>query len=336
MKRLGVALLGAGRMGQEHARALAGIPEAEVVAVADPDPKAREMAAFYARAQRAVADPGAVLEDPAVEAVIIVTPTATHAEWIERAARAGKAIFVEKPVAETLEATRRALAAVRESGVPFQVGFQRRFDPGYRRARELLDRGALGRIDQFRAVGRDPAPPPLEYLKSSGGLFLDMAIHDFDLARFLVGEVAAVLAVGAARVDPRIGEIGDVDTATTLLFFEDGVQGVVENSRQTSYGYDIRTEVFGEKGKIVVDAVPKTPTWYYCEGGLEADHYYFFMDRFKEAYRAELEAFVKGVLAGKTLTPGPEDAEHAFLIGLAATKSQREGRVVSIKEVARA
>ena len=333
MKRLGIALLGAGRMGREHAKALAGIPEARVVAVADPEEKAREEARFLARAERAYAEAREAIEDPGVEAVVIVTPTDTHASLIEAAARAGKAIFVEKPVALTLAETERALAAVREAGVPFQIGFQRRFDPAYVRARRLLDEGAVGRVEQFRTVSRDPAPPPLSYLEASGGLFLDMAIHDYDLARFLVGEVARVQAFGAVRVDPEIGKLGDVDTAITVLFFENGAQGVVENSRRSVYGYDIRTEVFGEGGKVVVDAVPRTPTWRFREGGLEADHYHFFMDRFKEAYRAELEAFVAAVSAGRTPTPGPEDALAALKIALAATKSHREGRPVAISEV---
>ncbi len=333
MKRLGLALLGAGRMGQEHAKALAGIPEARVVAVADPREDARAEAKYLARAERAYAEALEAIEDPEVEAVVIVTPTDTHAALIEAAAKAKKAIFSEKPVALSLEATERALAAVKEAGVPFQIGFQRRYDPGYRRARHLLDQGAVGAVDQFRAVGRDPAPPSLEYLKTSGGIFLDMAIHDFDLARFLVGEVESVLAFGTVRVDEKIGEIGDADTSVALLFFENGAQGVVENSRRTSYGYDIRTEVFGERGKIVVDAVPKTPTWYYREGGLEADHYRFFMDRFAEAYRAELAAFVRAVLAGEPPSPGPEDAIGSLWVALAATQSWKEGRRVAIREV---
>ena len=333
MKRLGIALLGAGRMGQEHARALAGIPEVQVVAVADPREEARERARFFARAERAFADAREAIAAPGVEAVVIATPTDTHAELIEAAARAKRAIFAEKPVALTLAETERALAAVREAGVPFQIGFQRRYDPAYARARRLIEEGALGRIDQFRTVMRDPEPPPLSYLEKSGGLFVDMAIHDYDTARFLVGEVERVAAFGAARVDPEIGAIGDVDTAVTLLFFESGAQGVVENSRRAVYGYDVRTEVFGERGKLVMEAVPKTPTWRFREGGLEADHYHFFMDRFKEAYRAELEAFVAAVRSGRTPTPGPEDALAALKIALAATKSHREGRPVSIREV---
>ncbi len=333
MKQLGVALLGAGRMGLEHAKALAGIPEARVVAVADPRPEAREKAKAYAKAERAYADAQEAIADPAVEAVVIVTPTATHAGLIEAAARAKKAVFSEKPVALTLEATRQALAVVEASGVPFQIGFQRRYDPGYLRAKALIEAGTVGQVDQFRAVGRDPAPPPIAYLEGSGGLFLDMAIHDFDLARFLVGEVEEVIAFGAVRVDPKIGEIGDVDTALTVLKFTSGAQGVVENSRRATYGYDIRTEVFGEKGKVVVDAVPKTPTWAFQESGVSADHYDFFMDRFETAYRAELQAFVRAVLAGRPPSPGPKDALESLVIALAATRSLKENRPVKLEEI---
>ena len=333
MRELAVALIGAGRMGIEHAKALAAIPEARVVAVADPKKEARELARQITKAERAYEDALAAIADPEAEAVVIVTPTETHAELIEAAAKAKKAIFAEKPVALGLEETKRALDAVAAAGVPFQIGFQRRYDPGYRRARELLDQGAIGRVDQFRQASRDPEPPPLEYLKRSGGIFVDMTIHDFDLARFLVGEVREVVAYGAVRTDPRVAELGDVDTAITVLFFENGAQGVIENSRRSVYGYDIRTEVFGEGGKIVVDAVPKTPTWRFREGGLEADHYHFFMDRFKEAYEAELRAFVEAVLEARPPSPGPEDALAALRIALAATRSLREGRPVAVGEV---
>lgn len=333
MSELGVALLGAGRMGREHAVNLASIPGVRVVAVVDRDLAAAETARRLARAERVARDAEAVLGDPAVDAVIIVTPTDSHADLIEGAARHGKAIFCEKPVALTLERTRQALATVEAAGAAFQIGFQRRYDPGYASARARLDQGALGQIDQFRAVGRDPAPPALEYLRVSGGLFLDQAVHEFDLARFLVGEVEEVHAWGAVRVDPRIGELGDVDTATTLLRFHGGALGVIENSRRAAYGYDVRTEVFGERGKLVVDATPRTPVWHYREGGLEADHYHFFMDRFRDAYRLELDAFFGALTAGRQPSPGPKDALESLRLAVAATRSLREGRPVRLEEV---
>lgn len=335
MRRLRMALLGAGRMGQVHAELLASIPEVQVVAVADPARENAERGAFLARAERIYLDPMEALGDPGVEAVVIATPTPTHAPLIREAAERGKAIFSEKPVALDLASTEEALRAVETFGVPFQIGFQRRFDPGYSEARRLLEEGALGRVEQFRAVGRDPAPPPLDYLRVSGGMVLDMSIHDLDLARFLVGEVEEVVAWGTVLVDPRIGEIGDWDTVTILLRFVNGALGVVENSRRAVYGYDIRTEVFGERGKLVVEALPKTPLYRF--GPLEEvrmDHYHFFTDRFREAYRRELQAFARGVLSGTPLSPGPREALESLRLALAATRSLREGRPVRVREVA--
>ncbi len=333
MSDIGVALLGCGRMGQEHARSLAGIPEVRVVAVADPVEEAAEATRALCRAERVLADPAEAIESPEVDAVVIVTPTDTHASLTRAAARAGKAIFCEKPVALDLGATRAAMRLVEQAGVPFQIGFNRRFDAGFAAARAQIDAGAVGQIEQFRAVGRDPSPPPLSYLQVSGGQFLDQIVHEFDMARFLVGEVEEVEAWGAVRVDPRIGELGDTDTATTLLRFADGALGVIESSRRAVYGYDIRAEVFGSAGKLVVEALPKTPVTRFREGGYEADHYHFFMDRFQAAFRAELEAFVSALLEGRAPDPGPRDAIEGLRIGLAAARSYREGRPVRVEEV---
>ena len=333
MSEIGVALLGCGRMGQEHARSLAGIPEVRVAAVADPVEEAAETARRLCRADRVLADPLEAIEDPAVDAVVIVTPTDTHASLTRAAARAGKAIFCEKPVALDLDTTRAAMRLVEQAGVPFQIGFNRRFDAGFAAAKAQIEAGAVGRIEQFRAVGRDPGPPPLAYLEVSGGQFVDQVVHEFDMARFLVGEIVEVSAWGAVRVDPRIGELGDTDTATTLLRFEDGALGVVESSRRAVYGYDIRAEVFGSGGKLVVEALPKTPVIRFREGGYEADHYHFFMDRFQAAFRAELEAFVGALLEGRAPDPGPRDAIEGLKVALAAARSLREGRPVRVEEV---
>jgi myo-inositol 2-dehydrogenase/D-chiro-inositol 1-dehydrogenase len=268
-----------------------------------------------------------------VDAIIICTPTDSHAQLIEEGARAHKAVFCEKPVALDLQRTRQALRVVEESGVPFQIGFQRRFDSGYAEARKRIARGLLGRVDQFRTVGRDPGPPPKEYLAKSGGLFLDQAIHEFDLARFLVGEVQSVFAVGVVRFSHDAAELGDVDTATTILNFENGALGVIENSRRAVYGYDIVTEVFGEMGKLVVQAERKTPLRFFREGGSEQDHHHFFVDRFRDAFRAELEAFFTAVLERTKPSPDAADAIGALRIGLAATQSQKLGRVVKLQEI---
>ncbi len=331
-KSFGVALLGAGRMGMEHARTLLALPEARVLAVADPNLEAAEVACALLRAEKIYAEPLEAIQHPAVEAVVIATPTDTHARYIEAAVLSSKAIFCEKPVAKDLAETRRVMQLVEERGVPFQIGFQRRYDPPYLEAKRWIEAGEIGPVEQFISVMRDPAPPSLDYLKTSGGLFLDQAIHDIDCARYLVGEVEAVHAWGTVRVDPQIGELGDVDTTNLSLRFANGALGVIQNSRRAVYGYDVRTEVFGAKGKLVMDATPKTPLWRY-QAGVQADYYHFFMDRFKEAYRLELTAFFQALAEGRPPSPGPKDALESLRIALAATQSLKENRTVLLQEV---
>jgi myo-inositol 2-dehydrogenase / D-chiro-inositol 1-dehydrogenase len=331
--RIAVALLGAGRIGQEHAKNLAALPQVEVVVVCDPRIESAEAVRPLVRAKEVTPSPEEAVNRTDVDAVIICTPTDTHAALIEAAAETGKAVFCEKPVALDLSRTQQALATVAEKGVPFQIGFQRRFDLGYAEAKRRIEAGVLGRLDQFRTVGRDPAPPPKEYLAKSGGLFLDQAIHEFDIARFLMGDVTEVSAWGTVRFHPDAEEFGDIDTATTLLRFASGALGVVENSRQAVYGYDIVTEVFGKNGKILVQAEPKTPLREYNKDGYRLDHYHFFMDRFGPAFRAELEAFFQAVSNGKPPSPGPSDALESLKIALAATRSLKEGRSVKLTEI---
>lgn len=326
------AILGAGRMGAEHGHALMGLPDARVVAVADPVLEAAHKLARLTRAEAVYGDPLEAIEDPQVQAVLIVTPTGTHAALIEAAANAGKAIFCEKPVASSLAETERVRRVIQQTGVPFQIGFQRRYDTAFAQAKARILAGELGQIEQFCATGRDPAPPPLEYLKGSGGIFVDQAIHDLDMARFLVGEIEEVTAVGDAKVDPAIAGIGDADTTTVLLKFASGAQGVVMNSRRAVYGYDVRTEIFGSQGKFVLEATPKTPLLAYTQG-VSMDHYHFFMDRFKDAYRAEIGAFVAALRAGQSPSPGMDDALESLRLALACTRSLNEGRSVRVAEV---
>jgi myo-inositol 2-dehydrogenase / D-chiro-inositol 1-dehydrogenase len=331
--RIAVALLGAGRIGQEHAKNLAALPQVDVVVVCDPRIEGAEAVRPLVRAKDVTPSPEEAVNRKDVDAVIICTPTDTHAALIEAAAETGKAVFCEKPVALDLTRTQQALATVAEKGVAFQIGFQRRFDSGYAEAKRRIEAGVLGRLDQFRTVGRDPAPPPKEYLAKSGGLFLDQAIHEFDIARFLMGDVIEVSAWGTVRFHPDAEEFDDIDTATTLLRFASGALGVVENSRRAVYGYDIVTEVFGENGKILVQAEPKTPLREYNKEGYRLDHYHFFMDRFGPAFRAELEAFFQAVSNGKPPSPGPSDALESLKIALAATRSLKEGRSVKLTEI---
>lgn len=330
---IGVAFIGVGRMGLTHLRNLAGMPDVRVVVVADTKREAAEQGKAIAHAERATDDVEGAMADPAVDAVVIVTPTATHAHLIEVAANAGKAIWCEKPIALDLDETQRIVALVNEKRVPAQIGFMRRFDPGYQAAKYKIESGELGRIEAFRALSRDTYPPPLKFLRSSGGIFLDMAVHDFDLARFLVGEVEEVQAWGATLIDARFHEAGDADTAITLLRFANGALGVVETARRSAWGYDIRTEVAGSAGKVVVEATQKTPMTFWRRFGYEADHFESFPDRFATAYRLELEAFFDALRAGRAPSPGPEDALETQRLAMAATRSWREGRPVRVAEV---
>jgi len=330
---IGVAFLGVGRMGITHIRTLAGIPNVRVIAVADPNLEAAERGRAIVRADRAVASAEEAIHDPRVEAVVIVTPTTTHASLLELAVKAGKAVWSEKPIALNLTETQRIVDLVETTGIPVQLGFMRRFDPGYVMAKERIETGALGRIETFRALSRDTYPPALEFLKTSGGLFLDMAVHDLDLARFLVGEVREVQAWGSVLIDERFAQADDIDTAVTMLRFWNGALGVVETSRRSAWGYDIRTEVAGSTGKLVVEAPQKTPMVHSREFGFEADHYENFPDRFEIAFRRELEAFFGALTEGRTPTPGPTDALETLRLAVAATRSWREERPVRLDAV---
>ena len=331
---IGVAVLGAGRISRRvHLRNLATIPNANLVVVADPDPAAAEAGRDLARAKRASLDPMEAIHDPEVEAVVINSPTTTHAALIEAALRAGKAVWCEKPIAQELADTKRVVDLWREVQIPVQIGFQRRFDPGYVRAKQLVDSGALGRIEQFRALSRDANPPTLEFLLTCGGSFLDMSVHDLDLARFLVGEVEEVHAWADVLHDERFTQADDWDTSVVMMKFRNGALGVVETARHSRWGYDIRAEVAGAIGKVVVDGERMTPAAYYREGATESDLYPDYMDRFEVAYRRELEAFFGNLGAGRPVGPGPDDAYETLRLAVACTRSWRENRPIRLDEV---
>jgi myo-inositol 2-dehydrogenase/D-chiro-inositol 1-dehydrogenase len=249
--------------------------------------------------------------------VVIVTTTDTHALLIEQAVNAGKAVWSEKPIALNLAETQRVVDLVRDRKSLVQVGFMRRFDPGYAKAKAKIDAGELGKLETFRALSRDTYPPSLEYLLGSGGLFLDMSVHDLDLARFLVGEVEQVSAWASVLIDDKFAQANDADTAVTLLQFKNGVLGVIETSRLSNWGYDIRTEVAGSVGKVVVEAPQKTPLLFAKDFASSFDHYENFPDRFEVGYRLELEAFFSALREGRTPTPGPEDALESLRLALA-------------------
>ncbi len=336
MSTLNIGLIGAGRIGRLHAEHLAHrIPEANLLAVSD---------LFVEAARRCAADFGipqvyqshqAILERPDIEAVVICTSTDTHPQMIEEAAAAGKHIFCEKPIGFDLHRIDRALAAVERAGVKLQIGFNRRFDPNFRRVRELVAGGEIGEPHILRITSRDPSPPPLDYIKVSGGIFLDMTIHDFDMARYLIGdEVEEVYTVAGVLVDPAIGAAGDVDTAVITLRFENGVLGTIDNSRQAVYGYDQRVEVFGSGGCVVADNnYPNTAVVSDARSVHRDLPLNFFMERYVESYVAEMRAFVASVLRDEEPPVTGRDGRIPVVMGYAARRSLDEHRPVRLDEV---
>ena len=328
---IGVAFLGFGRMGETHLRNLATIGGVKVVVVADERAERAELGKSMSGAEFAMTEQVEAINHPSVEAVVISTPTDTHARLIELASKAGKAVFSEKPIALDLAETQRVVQVVQEQKVPVQLGFMRRFDA---KAKAMIEAGELGKLETFRALSRDTYPPSYEFLLGSGGLFLDMSVHDLDLARFLVGEVEEVCAWAGVLIDERFAKANDADTAVTLLKFKNGVLGVAETSRRSNWGYDIRTEVAGSKGKVVVEAPQKTPVVFANDFRSSFDHYENFPDRFETAYRLELEAFFSALRENRTPSPGPQDALETLRLAVAVTKSWREQRPVKVSEVA--
>jgi myo-inositol 2-dehydrogenase/D-chiro-inositol 1-dehydrogenase len=333
MDNVRVAFIGAGRMGQTHIQNLAGLTAVEVRVVADTLAENAERGRAISKAERASTDIDAALTADDIDAVMISTPTSTHAALIEKAALAGKAIWCEKPIALEYSESRRIAALVERLNIPVQIGFMRRFDPGYVAAKRKIDAGECGRIETFRALSRDNKLPPNSYLKTSGGIFMDMAVHDLDLARFLVGEVEEVSAWGTAIIDPTVREADDIDTAVAMLRFENGALGVLDTSRRSAWGYDIRTEVAGSEGKVVIDAQQKTPMTFARRVGYEGDSFDSFPDRFAEAYKQELVQFFDALRAGRKPMPDVADALKTQQLALAATRSWREGRPVKVSEI---
>jgi myo-inositol 2-dehydrogenase / D-chiro-inositol 1-dehydrogenase len=333
---LRIGVVGVGRIGSMHAELLARrVPGAAVTRVHDVrEGSANEVAGTLG--VPAVAEVEDLLGAPDVDAVAICSSTDTHADLIVAAAEAGKAIFCEKPVSLDLVEVDRALAAVDAAGVPFQIGFNRRFDPGHAAVAAAVAGGEVGEPQLARISSRDPAPPPLEYIRRSGGMFLDMTIHDFDMARFVTGsEVVEAYARGGVRIDPEIGGAGDVDTAVVMLEHANGCLTTIDNSRQAVYGYDQRVEVFGSAGMAVSEnplahnAVVRTET-----GMRAATLPYFYLERYVPSYLREWEAFVGAVSAGEPPPVTGADARAPLVIGMAAWRSLREGRSVRIEEVA--
>jgi len=336
-RSLNLAVIGAGRIGKLHGENIATrISSARLSAVADVNLAAAREVAERFNVPLATPDYRAALADPSIDAVAICSATNTHAEIILEAAAAGKHVFCEKPIDYDVPRIRRCLEAVAKAGVKLQIGFNRRFDPSFAKARELVAAGQIGQPHVVRITSRDPAPPPLEYLKVSGGIFLDMTIHDFDMVRFLSGsEAEEIYALGDALVDPDIGRAGDVDTAIVTMRLKNGALATIDNSRQAIYGYDQRVEVFGSGGMVSVsNRTPDNHILADASGVHAAKPQYFFLERYQESYIAEVQAFVDCVLRDRPTPVTGENGLAPVLMGLAATKSLKERRPVMLREVA--
>ena len=324
------AQFGAGRIGAIHAGNLAASGRARLRHVVDVHAPSAEALAAKHGAQ--VSDAATALADPAVGAVIIASSTDTHAELVIAAARAGKAIFCEKPIDLSLARVDACLAEVKKAGVPMLVGFNRRFDPSFAELHRRIGAGAIGRLEQVIITSRDPAPPPVSYIKVSGGLFRDMTIHDFDMARWMLGEEPVeVFAYAANLVDPAIGMAGDVDSAMVLLKTASGRMAHINNSRRAAYGYDQRVEVHGSGGRLIAGNRTPTTVELADANAVSADKpLHFFLERYAEAYRIELSAFLDSVEQGRPMPVGAEDGRQALVLADAAFESLASGRPVKV------
>ncbi|HRK23789.1 MAG TPA: inositol 2-dehydrogenase [Beijerinckiaceae bacterium] len=327
---LTIGLLGAGRIGRIHGGNIAGHPKARLVAVADASAAAAEALASETGAKTASIE--AILADRSIGAVVICTPTDMHADLIEAAAKAGKAVFCEKPVDLNAERIRACLRVVDKAGVPLMIGFNRRFDPNFASVRQRIAAGEAGKVELVTILSRDPNPPPAEYVARSGGLFRDMMIHDLDMARFLIGEEPVeVHAVGSSLVDPAIGKAGDVDTAAVLLKTASGKICQISCSRRATYGYDQRIEVHGSKGMIRAGNVHNTTVEVANGAGVHADPVQnFFLERYAAAYRIELASFIAAVESGARPSPSGDDGLKAQILADAATQACFSGGPVQL------
>jgi len=339
LKIIRVGVIGAGRIGKIHAENLATrIPGVKVMAIADVNLAAAQELADKLGIPHVYSDYRKIMDDPEIDAVAICSSTNTHARLMVEAAEAKKHIFCEKPVDHDLGKIDAALKAVAAAGVKCQIGFNRRFDPNFRKVRDMVAAGKIGRLHMLRITSRDPAPPSPEYAKVSGGMFLDMTIHDFDMARYLSGsEVIEVYAAGTVLVDPLIGEAGDIDTAIITLKFENGAIGTIDNSRKAVYGYDQRVEVFGSGGMVgVSNNMPDSHVYSNADGVFSAKPLYFFLERYMDSFIAELREFIEAIQQDKPTPVSAPDGLKPVLIAMAARKSMDEHRPVLLSEITEA
>jgi myo-inositol 2-dehydrogenase / D-chiro-inositol 1-dehydrogenase len=336
MKKIKFGVIGTGRIGKVHIATLVqSVPMAEVIAIADTNlESANEVAnifgitSVYDNYMKAINHPG-------IDAVVICSPTDAHAEHIIKAAEAGKHIFCEKPVALSLDVIRQANDAVKKAGIKMMVGFNRRFDPNFMKIKQLVEEGKVGEPHILKITSRDPAPPSPEYAAVSGGMFVDMTIHDFDMARYITGsEVTEVYTNAAVLVDPAIGKAGDVDTAIITLTFENGALGVIDNSRKAVYGYDQRVEIFGSKGMVTTDNNFPENHRLFSDNGIHSSlPLNFFMDRYLDSYANEMKLFCKAISEDKGMPTSGKDGLMSVAIAIAAKESFIEGRPVKLSEI---
>lgn len=333
MKKVGI--IGFGRIGRIHYKVIEGIKDVEVVAVADSfadDMKDVFTEYGISNYSKKYSD---IIKNPDIDTVLICSPTDTHAEVSIAAAKAGKDIFCEKPIDFDINRVNEVLAEVKKAGVSFQVGFNRRFDPNFAKVKKAVLNGDIGQVHIIKITSRDPKAPPLSYVKSSGGMFADMTIHDFDMARFLAGsEPEQVYAVGGALINKEIEQYDDIDTAIITIKFENGAMAVIDNSRQAAYGYDQRVEVFGSKGMAKCENNIETQMTLFVDDGVISDKpLYFFLERYQESFKEELVQFFDAINAGKETPVVGKDGLVPLTMGIAAKKSLKENRPVQISEI---
>ncbi len=335
---MNVGIIGAGRIGKVHGESIMRyVKDATVKAIADPF--MNEQTEAWAKGlgiEEVYTDYHKILEDKDIEAVLICSSTDTHSSISLEAIAAGKHIFCEKPIDHDVNKILEVKKALEKANIKYQVGFNRRFDHNFKGARAAVENGKIGTLDVLKICSRDPGAPPVEYVKVSGGIFLDMTIHDFDMVRFMSGEeVEEVFAYGAVRVDPAIGEAGDIDTAVISMKLQSGAIAVIDNSREASYGYDQRVEAFGRKGQVAVSNDTESTAVISDADGVHAEKpLYFFLQRYMQAYVDEVSEFIDCIVNDKEVTVGIDCGLQPVLIGLAAKCSLAENRPVKISEIA--
>ncbi len=334
MNKLKFAIAGLGRIGKIHLENLLQMNNVNVVAAMDPMEDLQD----YAKGKGILNVTGSyetMLNATDIDVVVICSPTNTHANYVEQAAKMGKHIFCEKPLDLSLKRVVEVLDVVKETGIKLMIGFNRRFDKEFKKVNALVNEGAIGNHHLVKITSRDPGAPPVSYIEKSGGLFLDMTIHDFDIARFIVNkEVNEVYAKGAVLVDPKIGEVGDIDSAVITLTYEDGTMAIIDNSRESAYGYDQRVEVFGSKGMVKAENnLHDSHQLFTSQGNQRSLPLHFFLERYAEAYKTEMSDYVTSLEEGTPVPANGNDGLQSLKIGLAAIKSLQENRPVKLTEI---